>query len=114
MRELQEDVTRLDLLVSERLAHHQSLRTQIGETTGALERARQQAHQSELALVHAEKDLRAAEAETESHEKRLETLSTEIADVSQAVAEGDVERAQAQDVLDTARAALEIDGGHHR
>jgi len=108
MRELQLEVTRLDALVSERLAHHQSLRTQIGETTGALERARQQAHQSELALVHAEKDLRAAEAEVESHEKRLETLGNDLGELRRAIGEAEEERAGAEAVLVAARAELEV------
>jgi chromosome segregation protein len=107
MRELQIDVTRLDALVSERLAHHQSLRTQIGECTGALERARQQAHQSELALVHAEKDLRAAEAELEGHNRRLEALASDLAELRRAIAEAEAERAGAQEVLDTARLAFD-------
>ncbi|MDB5215074.1 MAG: Chromosome partition protein smc, partial [Myxococcaceae bacterium] len=107
MRELQVDVTRLDALVSERLAHHQSLRSQIGECTGALERARQQAHQSELALVHAEKDLRAAESELEGHNRRLEALGADLEELRRAIAEAEAERAGAQEILEAARAALE-------
>jgi chromosome segregation protein len=107
MRELQVDVTRLDALVSERLAHHQSLRSQIGECTGALERARQQAHQSELALVHAEKDLRAAESELEGHNRRLEALGADLEELRRAIAEAEAERAGAQDILDAARTTLE-------
>ncbi|MBX3192970.1 MAG: chromosome segregation protein SMC [Labilithrix sp.] len=107
MRELQIEVSRLDALVSERLAHHQSLRTQIGETTGALDRARQHAHQSELALVHAEKDLRAAESELESHSRRLEVLSAELDELRRAIAEAEAERGGAQETLDRARAELE-------
>jgi chromosome segregation protein len=107
MRELQVDVTRLDALVSERLAHHQSLRSQIGECTGALERARQQAHQSELALVHAEKDLRAAESELEGHNRRLEALGADLEELRRAIAEAEAERAGAQEILDAARTSLE-------
>ncbi len=107
MRELQGEVTRLDALVSERLAHHQSLRTQIGDCTGALERARQQAHQSELALVHAEKDLRAAEAELEGHNARVAQLGSDLEELRKGIAEGEVERAGAQAVLEQARLVLE-------
>jgi chromosome segregation protein len=112
MRELQGEVARLDALVTERLTHHQSLRAQIGEATGALERARQQAHQSELALVHAEKDLRAAESEAEGHGKRLEALGVELEDVQKKLAEADAERAAAQELLDKARAEIEATGEH--
>jgi chromosome segregation protein len=103
MRELQEEVSRLDALVAERLAHHQSLRTQIGDTQGALERARKQAHQSELALVHAEKDLRAAEAEVETHRRRIEVLAHELTELDRSIGEAEQERIAAQELLDRAR-----------
>ena len=106
MRELGDAVSRLDALVSERLATHQGLRMQIGETQGALERARQQAHQSELALVHAEKDHKNAEAEGEQHARRIEALATELEELRRAIGEADAERASAQELLDQAREEL--------
>ncbi len=106
LRELGTEVARLEALVSERLAHHQSLRTQIGETQGALERARQAAHQSELALVHAEKDLRAAEGELEGHRHRLEALATEMEEVARHLAEAEAERAASQETLERSREEL--------
>jgi chromosome segregation protein len=107
MRELQAEVSRLDALVAERLARHQGLRGQIGETQGALERARKQAHQSELALVHAEKDLRAAESEVETHRRRLEVLSGELAELDRFVAEAELERATAEELLARGREEAE-------
>jgi chromosome segregation protein len=106
MRELGDQVGRLDELVSERLARHKELRTQIGETQGALERARQQAHQSELALVHAEKDLRNAETEGEQHAKRVDALTAELEELRRALAEAETDRAAAEQVLEQARAEL--------
>jgi chromosome segregation protein len=106
MRELGDEVARLDALVGERLAIHKDLRTQIGETQGALERARQQAHQSELMLVHAEKDLKNAEAEAAQHEKRIEALSAELEELRKSIAEADAERAGTQETLDKAREEL--------
>jgi len=111
MRELQGEVARLEALLAERLAHHQSLRTQIGETTGALERARQLAHQSELALVHAEKDLRAAEAELEGQGSRLEALASEVDELGRAILEAEAERAGAEEALAAARAAVDAATG---
>mgnify|MGYP000921826240 CR=1 FL=1 len=108
IRELGGELTHLDALVSERLAHHQGLRGQIGETQGALERARQDAHQSELALVHAEKDLRAAESAVEGHVTRLATLATEIEDLDRALAEAGEEKCAAEEILGAARAELEV------
>jgi chromosome segregation protein len=107
MRELGDEVGRLDALVSERLATHQGLRAQIGETQGALERARQQAHQSELALVHAEKDHRSAEAEGVQVQRRIEAVIAELDELRCAIEEADAERAGAQGVLDQAREELE-------
>ncbi|MBX3220016.1 MAG: chromosome segregation protein SMC [Labilithrix sp.] len=106
MRELGDEVSRLDALVSERLATHQGLRTQIGETQGALERARQQAHQSELALVHAEKDHKNAEAEGAQHTTRIAAIDGELEELLRAIDEADAERAAAQEVLDQAREEL--------
>ena len=107
MRELSEDVQRLDALVTERLARHQSLRQALGETQGALDRARQQAHKDELSLVTAEKDLRASQQQLESTRKRLETLCSEMADLSEQLLEAGSERDGAQRVLDEARAVLD-------
>jgi chromosome segregation protein len=106
MRELDDEVARLEALVAERLAHHQSLRTQIGETQGALERARHEAHQSELAAVSAEKDLRNAEAEGAQHEERLARLAAEIEELRAQIEEAETERGAAQAVLDQAREEL--------
>jgi chromosome segregation protein len=107
MRELGDQVSRLELLVSERLAAHQVLRTQIGETQGALERARHEAHQSELALVHAEKDHKNAEAEGVQHQERIAAVTTELEELRRAIEEADAERSAAQQVLDQAREELE-------
>lgn len=106
MRELKTEVARLEALVNERVQRHQGLRSQIGDTQGALDRARQQAHQSELALVHAEKDLKNAEAEGAQHEARLTALVYELEELRRALDEAEVERAAAQGVLDEAHAAL--------
>ena len=106
MRELTDEVARLEVLLAERLATHQLLRTQIGETQGALERARQQAHQSELALVHAEKDHKNAEAEGEQHKLRIQALVNELDELRRGIVEADAERAAAQQLLEQAREEL--------
>jgi chromosome segregation protein len=105
-RELGEEVERLDHVVTERLATHHALRARIGETQAALENARQAAHQGELALVHAEKDLRSSEAQLAAVRRRLEQVVVEIDDLSRALSEAAVERDEAQQLLDEARAVL--------
>jgi len=105
-RELGEAVTRFDEIVAERLAHHQGMRQSIADTQAALDRARQQAHADELALVHAEKDHRAAESDLANVKKRLETTGTEIGELAHFLAEASNERDAAQRVLDEARGVL--------
>ena len=107
MRELAEEVERLDALASERLAAHQALRGAIAETQGALERARHQAHKDELALVTVEKDLRAIESRLEQIGKRLETLATETAELERSLEEAATEKVAQERLLDEARAIAE-------
>lgn len=103
MRELAEEVQRLDLLTSERLAHHQALRGAIVEAQSALERARSQAHQDELALVTSEKDHRAIEARVEEVERRLEQLVAEASDLANGLEESTAETLTQERLLDEAR-----------
>jgi chromosome segregation protein len=105
IRELGEEVQRLDALVTERLARHQALRQSIGETQAALDRARHQAHKDELALVTAEKDLRASMQQLESTRKRLERLAMEMDDLGAHLVDAGRERDEARARLDEARAA---------
>jgi chromosome segregation protein len=107
IRELGEEVSRLESIVSERLAAHQALRQAIAETQGALERARHQAHERELALVTAEKDLASHQKQLETIAQRLTALAGEIEEMSRFLAEADHERAQAERFLDEARATRE-------
>jgi chromosome segregation protein len=79
------------------------LRQAIAETQGALERARHQAHEGELALVTAEKDLASHQKQLETIAQRLAALANEIEEMSRVLAEADHERAQAEQTLDEAR-----------
>src|SRR4029077_981474 len=70
-RELIKELERLDVVVT---GHHQALsasRTEIATTGVALDRARQEAHARELALVSAEKDLQKVEGQLEGVLRRL-------------------------------------------
>ncbi|MBL8612939.1 MAG: chromosome segregation protein SMC, partial [Myxococcales bacterium] len=106
IRALGEEVVRKDAHASECLARHQHLRERIAEIQGFLERARQKAHDDELALVHAERDLHAAEAKVESAQRRMETVATELAELVAALDAASAERELAARVLDEARATL--------
>lgn len=105
-RELGDEVEALDLVVSERLAAHQALRSAITETQGALDVARQRAHEGEIALVRVEKDLRAAEAERGSADGRLANLAQEIDELGQRLSEAVEERDLAASTLDATREVL--------
>ncbi len=111
MRELGEEVQRLDAVASERLARHQALRGAIAETQAALEQARNQAHADELAHLHCEKDLRAVLASAETVERRLGVLAQEAEELARWIALAGDERAQAEGSLDEARAGLEQAAG---
>ncbi|MEO6420313.1 MAG: chromosome segregation protein SMC, partial [Polyangiaceae bacterium] len=106
-RELGNEVERLELLVSERLAAHQALRGAIAETQGALDRARHQAHADELATVTAEKDLRAAHTQLEASRRRLEVLAAEVEDLAHHLHEASGERDEAQRILEEAQTLLD-------
>ncbi len=105
-RELAEEVTRLDVVVTERLTAHQALRSAIGEATSALERARQKAHADELSLVTTEKDLRQAQGQLDRTRKRLEVLAVEQSELSRALDEAKVEREAAAGILAEAQSML--------
>lgn len=106
-RVLSTEVGEHDAIVTERLAHHQALRSEITETQGALEAARQAAHKGELALVSAERDARSVENDIANAERRLAVLENEVAELTSALQEAEIERAQAAQTLEDARVVLE-------
>ncbi len=106
-RELGHEVERLEGVLTERLARHQALRLSLSETQSALDVARQRAHEGELALVRVEKDLRAAEAERATSQRRLEALEKEIDELAWQLSQAVEERDLAASVLEEARGELE-------
>ncbi|HEY1955715.1 MAG TPA: chromosome segregation protein SMC [Polyangiaceae bacterium] len=107
IRELSERVAELDSIASERLATHQMLRGEIAETQATLEQARAKAHQGELALVTAERDLKAATSAIQVVEQRISALDNEATELARWIDEGRVERQNAEAILDGERARLE-------
>ena len=106
-RELSEEVVRLEKRASECLAAHQASRVAIAETSTGLERARQQAHADEIALVTAEKDLQRAEQQLDTVRKRLESIVAEQEDLGFAMQEAERERDDATCLLEQARARID-------
>ena len=70
MRELSDEVARLDADMTAAMSRHNSLRSAIAQRQAALEATRSDAHDKEIALVKADKDLRRAEEAERSAEAR--------------------------------------------
>ncbi len=107
LRELSERIAEQSEIASQRLAAHQALRGEIAETQATLEQARAKAHQGELALVTAERDLKAATSAIDVVEKRIATLTNEAEELARWIDEGRVERQNAEAILDGERTRLE-------
>jgi chromosome segregation protein len=104
IRELTSEVQELDARVSSCLAVHQGLRGAIAEATGTLDRARQLAHERELAQVHTEKDLRALEGQLSTIERRIEAISQECTELAAQLEHADAEREASLEALTQAQA----------
>jgi chromosome segregation protein len=107
MRELHEIVAKKSDEVSALLEAQQALRLRMTEVGTALERARTEAHQGELALVTAEKDLKRAEEQLASVTRRRETVRGELEDLHESVDGASREQEQARAKLEAGRAGSE-------
>jgi chromosome segregation protein len=105
MRELHEWVATKSEEVTALLAQQQALRLRLTEVQTALERARTEAHQGELALVTAEKDLRRAEDQIQNADKRRGQVEHDLEEIGE-----HVERAQGEHEA----AREKLDGGHRQ
>ena len=107
MKELRADVTRLEAEHTRVQAEHTALRTRLTEVGTALERAREQAHEGELAHITAEKDLARAVNEIERAESRIAKLGGELTDIDAALAQAAVLEGESRAQLDALRTQLE-------
>jgi len=96
MRELHEIVAKKSDEVTALLESQQALRLRMTEVSAAVERARNEAHQGELALVTAEKDLRRVEDQIASSGKRRATVENDLEELTESLdrASGEVEMAR--------------------
>ncbi len=83
MRALGEEVERLAAREAQCVADHNALRARLTEVGTALDRARQGAHEGELAHVTAEKDLARTASDIDRAEARHRTLDAELAELEQ-------------------------------
>ncbi len=107
IRELHEVVAKQNDAVTKMLETQQALRHRMTEVGAALERARNEAHQGELALLTAEKDLKRAEEQLASGSKRREIVRGELDELIEGLelASGDHETAKER--LEAGREKLE-------
>ena len=110
IRELHETVGKQSDQVTKMLEAQQALRLRMTEIGASLERARNEAHQGELALLTAEKDLKRAEEQLGSSQKRLGVVRDDLSELTDSleIASGDHETAKER--LEAGRATLENTG----
>jgi chromosome segregation protein len=82
VRELKDEVARLSTDMDAARAHHGALRNAIAQRQAAIESTRADAHEREIGLVKAERDLKRAEESIQQSEQRIETLAVEAASLS--------------------------------
>ena len=107
IRELHELVARLGSEFTALLEAQQALRLRMTEVGAALERARNEAHQGELALVTAEKDLRRAEDQLANASRRLGQVEAELEELTEKIELASGEQETARERLEAGRAASE-------
>jgi chromosome segregation protein len=107
MRELHEVVAKQSDLVTKLLEAQQALRLRMTEVGAALERARNEAHQGELALLTAEKDLKRAEEQLAGSQKRRGVVREDLEELTSALETASGDHEAARDRLEAGRATLE-------
>jgi chromosome segregation protein len=100
MQKLAVDVARLESEAARLTADHQALRTRMTEVGTALEKARQFAHEGELAHVTAEKDLARTRGDIERMAARIAAVANELAEIDRLIAEGTAAEGESRAALD--------------
>jgi chromosome segregation protein len=104
MRELHDIVSSMDDGVTALLEQQSDLRARLSELGTALDRSRAEAHELEIAVVTAEKDLRRTEEQLSAVERRLVSVRSETTELAERLAEAGGERDRAIATLDDGRA----------
>jgi chromosome segregation protein len=107
IRALHEEVRVLDEELTETVKTHGELRHGIAERQAALDGARTETHDHEIAIVTAEKDLRRAEEELTAARRRQEAIAAEAEELTGALEAADDEEAEARSEIDSARRTRE-------
>ena len=107
MHQLASELSRLEADQARLISEHNAVRARLSEVSTALDRARQEAHQGELAHVTAEKDLSRCVADITRINARLAAINVDLEEIGRVLdaAHSTEEEARAQ--LDSVRAELE-------
>jgi chromosome segregation protein len=108
MRDLHHVVSRLDAELGAAVAHHSELRNGISTRQAALDSARTEAHDAEIAIVKADKDHKRAIDDLLRTRERIEKLAGEIGEIEHALTEAAGEEMESQNEIENAtRAQIE-------
>ncbi|HEY8944733.1 MAG TPA: chromosome segregation protein SMC, partial [Polyangiaceae bacterium] len=107
MHQLTSELERLEAESARLIAEHNAIRARVTEVTTALDRARQQAHEGELAHVTAEKDLVRTASEMTRIEARLSAIDVEIQEIDRGLETTNQSESELRTQLDQVRAELE-------
>ena len=107
MSTLAVDVERLEKDYEKLSSDHNALRARISEVSTSLDRARQEAHQGELAHVTAEKDLARTNNEIERTQNRQDALDLDMAEIERSLEAATGAESGSRNELDTVRAELD-------
>jgi chromosome segregation protein len=106
MHVLRDETARLSAEYDEKLEAHTRLRARITELETALERARKQAHEGELAHVTAAKDLARTASDIERVQQRSSAIENELDHLRQSVEDAAVAEAESRVQLEDLAARL--------
>jgi len=114
IRELEGVVGTLTKELETAVQRHNELRRGIAQRQAAIDSARTQAHDAEIAIVKADKDVRRLQAEATESARRSEVMGDEMANLVQALSDAFAEETAGQEEIAAARksrdeAAQELD-----
>ncbi|AKF05403.1 chromosome segregation protein SMC [Sandaracinus amylolyticus] len=105
IRDLHGIVAKLDAEMTAAVARHGELRNGIASRQAALDSARNEAHDAEIAIVKADKDLRRAEDELNRTRQRVEKVAMDADDLAMQLADAQGEGNDAQAEIESASKA---------
>ena len=103
IRELEVVVGKLTSELSAAVERHNALRKGIAQRQAAIDAARTEAHDAEIAIVKADKDVRRLQAEATESARRSEVMGGEIENLMQALSDASEEETAAQEEIESAR-----------